>query len=70
VTAIQDGNAIVQWTTDAGQVVSGTIPAVALTAAGNLGAVQDLQKDRQEDPPYTYQPCPASVVLNGRHLCL
>jgi hypothetical protein len=70
VTAIQDANAIVQWTTDAGQVVSGTIPAVALTASGNLDARQDQPQDRQLDPPYVYRPCGSSVVLNGKHECL
>jgi hypothetical protein len=71
VTAIQDANAIVQWTTDAGQVVSGTIPAVALAAAGNnLNAVQEQPNDQQLDPPYVYRPCGSSVVLNGKHECL
>jgi uncharacterized protein YodC (DUF2158 family) len=66
VTDVQGGDVIVQWTTETGQIVSGTFPAVALVATGS----SDALKDRQEDPPYVYRPCPSSVVLNGKHMCL
>jgi len=65
VISIQGDNVTCQWTTDAGQVVSGTFPIIALTARRNSGGLND-----RKEVHYTYKPCPASVAIRGRDLCL
>lgn len=64
---------LVQWTTESGQVVTGTIPAVALVSREDFGLESrpsgNVRPPRQtENRPY--RPCPASVAFNGHNVCL
>jgi len=65
ITGIQGDKVICEWKTEAGQIVSGTFPATALTAVGGSG---DLRARQEEH--YIYKPCPNSVAINGRNVCI
>ena len=76
VIGIAGAEVICQWTTESGQVVSGTIPAAALASNGDFGNQRRTSSAPgavrpRETENYPYRPCPASVTFaNGRTGCL